>query len=73
MVDVAQALEEFEQHLDDAERHAVQYAKQYAEAMVSGKRTPPAPAGLHPLMAKLVRELVLDQRARSRRGLSVAA
>jgi hypothetical protein len=66
---VAQALEQLGQHLEDAERNAADYVRAYVQALVEGRRTPMAP-GLHPALAKLVREVVLDVDVAHRRRVA---
>ena len=46
-------------HLETADRLCAEYARAYVESLAGGPRVRP-PAGLHPELAKLVRELALD-------------
>jgi len=59
---VARVLEELGQHLEDADRHGAVYARRYAEHVFAGGPLP-GKSHLHPCVAKLIREIVLDQRA----------
>jgi hypothetical protein len=55
-----QVCEVLAQHMDDFERNAARYAHEYVRAQITGKG-PVQAHGLHPAVAKLVREVVLDE------------
>ncbi len=62
-----QALLEVQEHLDDADKRLPSYVREYAASYLkstNGHVKPPS--GMHPLIAKLARELVLDQFAGAR-------
>lgn len=60
-------LEELGEHLDAADKLAAVYARQYIASLRGGKRVLP-PVGLHPDLAKLVRDVALDAVAIQRRA-----
>lgn len=68
---VAQVLSELGQHLEDADRYAAAYAKDYVASIMEGGPTPRGTM-LHPCVAKLVREVCLDAQVSARRLRMVA-
>jgi hypothetical protein len=58
-------LMELGDHLESADRLAAAYAREYVRAMREGRRVRP-PAGLHPDIARLVRDVALDAMALER-------
>lgn len=63
----ALVLEELGEHLEAADKLAATYARDYCRSLRGGKRVL-APAGLHPDLAKLVRDVALDAVAIERRA-----
>lgn len=66
---VERVCRELEDHLADADRHARAYVREYVAACMTSTTSRPTARGLHPQIAKLVRELVLDADASDRRRL----
>lgn len=54
---------ELAEHLKDTCANAPAYIDGYVESMMARRATRPRETGLHPQMAKLVRELALDAAA----------
>lgn len=60
-------LRELGDHLEAADRLAAKYAREYVASLRGGRRVRP-PAGLHPKVAALVRDVALDAAAMDRRA-----
>jgi hypothetical protein len=67
---LARVSEEIEQQIISLERHGVVYAGAYAEKMTRGPHANPprTPAGMHPLLAKMIRDATLDELVAARRA-----
>lgn len=60
-------LEQLADHLSDADKHAPEYVREYAQSVVTNKGRPTS-AKLHPKVAALIRDLTLDEVVTERRG-----
>jgi hypothetical protein len=64
----SEALRELREHLNDAVRNGPDYIRAYVDATLTPRRGTPLAPDLHPCIAKLIRELVLDATAVDRRA-----
>lgn len=65
---VSDAMRQLREHLEDAVRNGPDYVRAYVDATLSPRRMGPQPRDIHPLVAKLIRELVLDCDVTQRRA-----
>lgn len=65
---VADAMRQLRQHLEDAVSNGPDYVRAYVDATLSPRRMGPHHGDIHPLVAKLIRELVLDCDVTQRRA-----
>ncbi len=54
------ALQEIGEHIDALDKHGLGYAKRYAEAVMVGGICPKRPVEIHPLLAEMIRDVVLE-------------
>jgi hypothetical protein len=69
---LAEVMTELGDHLDALDRYGAEYARRYVEHVFDGGPMPHE-SRLHPLLSRLVREVVLDQDVVVRRRPRVAA
>jgi hypothetical protein len=62
-------LAQLEDHMNDTDKYAPAYVRRYVAGLLAGKRGTARCPQLHPDIAHLIRDAVLDEMTATRRGL----